>query len=119
LVVAPASFERQFHSDSAGSVRTLPDRQVLYHQFKEEPAMKKLLFLTPLFVVGFGAGPVQAGPDHCQGTCIYEPYCSSETGPLCINPSQPYYLYKINGECLEYPGQPCPDEFAGCCKKHL
>ncbi|MDD4051448.1 MAG: hypothetical protein PHR28_06075 [candidate division Zixibacteria bacterium] len=86
--------------------------------------MKKLVFLTPLFVIGFavglgivlfGAGPAEAGPDYCRGTCIYRLYCSTDTGPSCTNPIRPYYLYRTEGVCLGYPNDPCPDAFVGCC----
>jgi|GEM_PF-3503643 len=88
--------------------------------------MKKLLFLAPLVLIGFGVGfgiaavatvPAEATELCNPNLCIYEWYCATETGPNCTNPLRPYYAYDVDGWCSDgNPSHICPDEFAGCCR---
>jgi hypothetical protein len=90
--------------------------------------MRKFAVLVPLFVIGFGAAfgvavltpdPAMAVPMCNPNYCLYELYCSPETGPLCTHPEQPYYLYAINGFCRNDPLGICQDKFVGCCAGEL
>ncbi len=90
--------------------------------------MKKVTLLSTLFLTAFGItlGIVAflAPPAHACIPCpqpICEVYCSPETGPLCTNPTYPYYRYAINCECPHGPGSGhcqgiMPDQFKGCCR---
>jgi len=88
--------------------------------------LKKLSLLGVLFVatfiitigsVAFTASKTSAA-ELCTVGCVYEMSCIHFTGLKCPNPNLPYYLWAINGECLDgNPEHLCLNYFVGCCNK--
>lgn len=88
--------------------------------------MRKTVVFSSLFLLAFGLAmgltafstSASAGIP-CPENCIYELYCSTDTGPLCTNPNFPYYGYKMNGWCTTgNPHHFCLEDgdFSYCCR---
>jgi hypothetical protein len=82
--------------------------------------MQKLATFAVLFVLAFGiaAGLTAVNANAIGFRCQIHPdqyVCTSQTGPLCTNPLEPYYLMQCRGVYVPGGGL-CDCFFIGCCE---
>lgn len=88
--------------------------------------MKKSAVFSLLFLFCFGlvlgvttiTAEKASAIELCTAGCVYELVCTDFQGPKCTNPNLPYYMWAMNGQCLDGdPEHICLNYFAGCCNK--